>query len=71
MLKPFATKLDEDVLSELDALARKTQIPKARLIRQAIMLLVAHHSRVEADLELADRMRRGETAESAEVILNK
>lgn len=57
MLKPFATKLDASVLSKLDDLAEKTQIPKSRLCKQAIELLVAHYEQVEADLEFAERMR--------------
>ncbi len=61
MLKPFATKLDATVLVKLDELAEKTQIPKSRLCRQAIELLVAHYDQMEADLELAERMRTHET----------
>ncbi len=47
VLKPFATKLDDHILAKLDALSDKTQIPKSRLCRQAIELLVAHYDRLE------------------------
>ncbi len=60
MLKPFATKLDQSILAKLDELAEKTQIPKSRLCRQAIELLVAHYEQMEADLEFAERMRSQE-----------
>lgn len=60
MLKPFATKLDEEVIAKLDTLAQKTQIPKSRLCRQAIELLAAHYERLEEDLQIAEQIRRGE-----------
>ena len=59
MLKPFATKLDEEVLSKLDKIAEKTRIPKSRLCRQAIELLAEHYERMEEDLHLAEEIRRG------------
>jgi len=65
MLKPFATKLDEEIISKLDGLAGKTQIPKSRLCRQAIELLVAHYARLDEDLRLVERMRRGEFEEAS------
>ena len=58
MLKPFATKLDETIIEKLDKLARKTQIPKARLCRQAIELLDEHYDRLEEDLNRLQKMRR-------------
>jgi predicted transcriptional regulator len=60
VLKPFATKLDEEVIAKLDTLAQKTQIPKSRLCRQAIELLAAHYERLEEDLQIAEQIRRGE-----------
>ena len=60
MLKPFATKLDEKTIEKLDEIARKTQIPKSRLCRQAIDLLAAHYERIEQDIHLAARVRRNE-----------
>ncbi len=66
MLKPFATKLEEEIISKLDEISEKTQIPKSRLCRQAIELLAAHYERVEADLHLAERVRRGEMLETVE-----
>ena len=57
MLKPFATKLDESILIKLDELSEKTRIPKSRLCRQAIELLIAHYERVEENLEFAEKMR--------------
>ena len=62
MLKPFATKLDEKTIEKLDEIARKTQIPKSRLCRQAIDLLAAHYERIEQDIHLAERVRRNEEA---------
>ena len=61
MLKPFATKLDEEVLTKLDQLSEKTQIPKSRLCKQAIELLIAHHERLVENLELAEKMRTQES----------
>ena len=60
MLKPFATKLDEEVISKLDQLSDKTQIPKSRLCRQAIELLVAHYGRIDENLALASKIRSQE-----------
>lgn len=57
MLKPFATKLDEEIIAKLDSLAQKTQIPKSRLCRQAIELLATHYERMEENLQLAERIR--------------
>ena len=61
MLKPFATKLDEQVLAKLDELSEKTQIPKSRLCKQAIELLIAHYGRRDENLEFAERMRNQES----------
>ena len=66
MLKPFATKLDEEVIQKLDDLSRKTQIPKSRLCRQAIELLAEHYALLERDLEFA-RQKREEAPVSAEL----
>ncbi len=66
MLKPFATKLDEETIHKLDVLSHKTQIPKSRLCRQAIELLAAHYERVEADLHFAECARRGAILETVE-----
>lgn len=60
MLKPFATKLDDSILQKLDELSVKTQIPKARLCKQAMELLFSHYERVEQNLELAERIRSQE-----------
>lgn len=68
MLKPFATKLDESVIAKLDEIARKTQIPKSRLCRQAIELLAAHYERVEENLHLAERMRQRESLQAEEPV---
>ena len=56
-LKPFATKLSEEILSKLDVLAQKTRIPKSRLCEQAIELLVAHYRQIDSDLVLAQKIR--------------
>lgn len=61
MLKPFATKLDEEILVKLDELSERTQIPKSRLCKQAIELLMAHYERREENLEFAERMRNQES----------
>lgn len=70
MLKPFATKLDESVIAKLDDIARKTQIPKSRLCRQAIELLAAHYDRMEENISIAERVRQGESL-SAEATVNQ
>lgn len=57
MLKPFATKLDEEILASLDGLSEKTRIPKSRLCKQAIELLIAHFDRLDEKLEFAERVR--------------
>jgi len=67
MLKPFATKLDEMIIQKLDELSAKTQIPKSRLCRQAIELLAAHYDRLDEDLQIVERMRRGEFHETQAV----
>ena len=69
MLKPFATKLDEKVIEKLDQLAQKTQIPKARLCKQAIELLAAHYERLEENLHLAERLRQRETVPAEETLV--
>ena len=43
MLKPFATKIEQKDLVYLDHLARETQMPKARLVTQALHLLFKIH----------------------------
>ena len=60
MLKPFATKLNESTLIRLDQLARKTRIPKSRLVEQAIELLVEHYQQIEEDLSRAQKIREAE-----------
>lgn len=60
MLKPFATKLPEESLTQLDQLARKTRIPKSRLVEQAIELLVEHFRKIDSDLLLAQKIRETE-----------
>jgi predicted transcriptional regulator len=60
VLKPFATKLDEEIIAKLDALAQKTQIPKARLCRQAIELLAQYYERREEVMSLGERVRSEE-----------
>lgn len=40
MLKTFNTNLEEVQIKELDAISSSTHIPKARLVRQAIDLLI-------------------------------
>ena len=60
MLKPFATKLNESTLLRLDQLARKTRIPKSRLVEQAIELLVEHYQQIEEDLSRAQKIREAE-----------
>ena len=62
MLKPFATKLPQETLAKLDALARKSRIPKSRLCEQAIDLLAEHYRQIDHDLILAQKIRRGEDA---------
>lgn len=71
MLKPFATKLDEEIIEKLDAISKKTLIPKSRLCRQAIELLASHYEQVEEDLQLVEKMRRGEAHEAAEPTLSQ
>ncbi len=60
MLKPFATKLDESIISKLDDIARKTQIPKSRLCRQAIEMLAEHYERLEEKLAKVEQLNRNE-----------
>ena len=60
MLKPFATKLQEQTLAQLDKLAQKTRIPKSRLVEQAIELLVEHYRQIDHDLVLAQIIRESE-----------
>jgi len=60
MLKPFATKLDEAVLKQLDELARKTRIPKSRLCHQAIEMLVGHYEEQGRKLALGERLYQEE-----------
>lgn len=60
MLKPFATKIPEEALKELDRLAQKTGIPKARLCKQAIELLVEHYRQRDEDLVLGKKVREAE-----------
>lgn len=43
VLKPFNTKLEERQLKALDALCSSTRIPKARLVRQAVDLLIEEY----------------------------
>ena len=43
MLKPFNTKLEDHQIRTLDALSSSTHIPKARLVRQAIELLITQY----------------------------
>jgi predicted transcriptional regulator len=57
VLKPFATKLDDKIIDMLDALSKKTQIPKSRLCRQAIELLAAHYDRLEKNLAMVERLQ--------------
>ncbi len=59
-LRPFATKLTEETLSRLDALAQKTRIPKSRLLEQAIGLLSEHYRQIDSDLVLAQKIREGD-----------
>ncbi len=57
MLKPFATKIDQKDLAQLDHLAKKTQMPKARLVTHALQLLfkVYHAPKRES---LAEKVRK-------------
>ena len=59
-MKPFATKLQEGTLAQLDQLAHKTRIPKSRLVEQAIELLVEHYRQIDHDLVLAQKVREAE-----------
>jgi predicted DNA-binding protein len=43
MLKPFNTKLKEEQIRLLDEISERTHIPKSRLVRQAIDLLIAEY----------------------------
>ncbi len=61
MLKPFATKLNETTLTKLDQLARKTRIPKSRLVEQAIEFLVEHYRQIDEDLVRAQKIREAES----------
>ncbi len=63
MLKPFATKLHEEVLAKLDELAQKTRIPKSRLCEHAIELLVEHYKQIDHDLLLVQKMREAKQLE--------
>lgn len=58
--KPFATKLPVETLHKLEGLAEKTRIPKSRLCKQAIELLVEHYQQIDHDLRLAQEMREKE-----------
>ena len=60
MLKPFATKLDETIIEKLGQLSQKTQIPKSRLLRQAIELLVERYEQMEADQLCGEKIRNRE-----------
>lgn len=63
MLKPFATKIPREVLAQLDGLAHKTGIPKSRLCKQAIELLVEHYRQRDEDLVLGKKVREAERLE--------
>ena len=65
MLKPFATKLQEDTLTQLDQLSQKTRIAKSRLCEQAIGLLIAHYQQIDKDLTLGQKIRQGEQLQPA------
>ncbi|MBU1487540.1 ribbon-helix-helix domain-containing protein [bacterium] len=43
MLKPFNTKIEDRQIKALNVLSSSTHIPKARLVRQAIDLLIEEH----------------------------
>ena len=43
MLKPFATKINQNDLARLNHLSKETQLPKARLVTQALHLLFEIH----------------------------
>lgn len=66
MLKPFATKLDESIIAKLDDIARKTQIPKSRLCRQAIEMLAEHYKRLEENLAKVELMNQHDAVTPAE-----
>ena len=66
MLKPFATKLDESIIAKLDDIARKTQIPKSRLCRQAIEMLAEHYERLEENLAKVEQMNQRDAVTPAE-----
>jgi len=43
VLKPFNTKIEDRQIKALNVLSSSTHIPKARLVRQAIDLLIEEH----------------------------
>ena len=43
MLKPFNTKIEDRQIKALNVLSSSTHIPKARLVRQAIDLLIEEY----------------------------
>jgi hypothetical protein len=52
MMKPISLKIDKNQLKLLEALAKETHIPKSRLIREGIDLIIRKHKEdiVSSDL---------------------
>ena len=57
MLKPFATKIDKKDLDNLDHLAKETQMPKSRLVTQALHILFEFH-RVSGKKSLLEKLKK-------------
>ncbi len=56
MLKTYAAKLEERQIEALKRLSRKTKIPQAELLRQAVELLLAKWQRDRERLEFIRRL---------------
>ncbi len=57
MLKPFATKIEKKDLDHLDSLAKETQLPKSRLVTQALHILFEFH-RVSGKKSLMSKLKK-------------
>jgi len=56
MLKTYAVKLEERQIEALRELSRKTKIPQAELLRQAVDLLIAKWKADQERLEFLKRV---------------
>jgi predicted DNA-binding protein len=56
MLKTYATKLEERQIEALQALSRRTKIPQAELVRQAVDWLIEKSEKDHNRLEFLRRL---------------